>query len=165
MAAKRKRKIVAAQRTQLTTDHAEYAVWRGKWRDRRGRWRDRHGHYTSAPRIPRSEWPAKRKSAPTRQEIALSRKRAAGAKQGWDTRRREAKKRSQRSKRGWKTRWFRQARHEAVDGLHGANRAHWITLRALIENNDALWLAFLERAAELGFSSRQARDEWFSPTL
>jgi len=130
------------------------------------------------PRRPRAKDPVRVQAAlkgwDTRRRKALAREREArrlakirqqAAIKGWETRRKNKRARSRRAKKGWRTRWFRQARYAAADGLHGKLRADWKVLVAMIDNNDPAWLAFLARAEELGFTTRAARDEWFSPQM
>jgi hypothetical protein len=106
-----------------------------------------------------------KREAEQRKKAAAKRKRREAALKGWEKRRKEARQRSERARRGWRTRHFRKAREQAVNGLRGRNARDWRVLFDLIDNEDPIWLAFLARAEELGFSSRQARDEWFSPTM
>lgn len=108
---------------------------------------------------------AARRLAKERAEKKLKKKRSDAAKKGWKAHEKKKKQRRERAKKGWRTRWFRQAREEAADGLRGKKRQDWKVLVAMIDNDDAVWLAFLARAEELGFTSSQARDEWFSPAM
>jgi hypothetical protein len=107
----------------------------------------------------------KRERARKREEARRAKARSEAAKKGWVTRRKRAKVRSKAATKGWRTRKFRAARERAVNGLRGKKRADWQILVGLIENDDPVWLAFLAEAEKLGFTSYQARDEWFSPTI
>lgn len=82
-----------------------------------------------------------------------------------------ADRRSKSSKRSWGRRKLRRARVEVGPHETGRNAVGHHLLRGLLGDPkngidpDPMWLDFLERCRELGFSDGEARSEWFSPEL
>jgi len=83
----------------------------------------------------------------------------------------ERERRSERSKRYWESEPGRQRRLEiarmgtTLRDLHGRDRNQREALASLIDDNDALWIAFRDRGIELGMTPKQIKDSFFSPRI